>query len=178
MPTGEFLTAAISCLLPIMAKRRTPKAIYRQPANVAVAGFVGTPPMNLLPACLEKGGKGEAVVRLGGQVFALAAEWNDPLMKHLGPVIFGIRPEDLFLPNHFGQQRQSIDLEVRVETVEALGAETVFIFKIEGMEKSIFMKADRFAHAAKGDCLLVKIDLSAVSLFDPHTSRVISTLEK
>lgn len=153
-----------------------PMEVYRKPVDTFVAGFLGSPPMNLLPAALEKGEKGEVVVRLGGQVFALPLEWNRPLEEHLGPVIFGIRPEDLFLPNHSGQERRSADLDVRVETVEALGAETVFIFKIDGLEKCIFMKADRFARAAKGDYLPVKIDLSAARLFDPRTARVIPTL--
>lgn len=161
----------------ILVQIGPPMEVYRKPVDTFVAGFLGSPPMNLLPAILGKGEGDQVVIRLGGKAFPLPREWKLRLAGRMGEVIFGIRPEDLFLPGHSGQGRESVGIKVRVETVEALGAETVFIFKIDGLEKSIFMKADRFARAAKGDHLQVNLDLSATRLFDPCTSRVIPTLE-
>ena len=60
-----------------------------------------------------------------------------------------------------------------MEAVEALGAETVFIFRLDGLDKPVYMKADRFAAARRGDRITVVADLSAARLFDPETTRVI-----
>ena len=60
-----------------------------------------------------------------------------------------------------------------MEGVEALGAETVFIFRLEGLEKPLYMKADRFAAARRGDRISVVADLAAARLFDPETTHVI-----
>ena len=64
---------------------------------------------------------------------------------------------------------------MEVSGVEALGAETVLIFKIEGLDQTLFVKADRFAKARRGDRVRVKADLSAVRLFDPHSQQVINS---
>jgi hypothetical protein len=76
-------------------------------------------------------------------------------------------------------QRQSqsaaglAEFDLAVSGVEALGAETVIIFKLPGLDQTIFVKADRFARARRGDQIRVWADLSAARLFDPHSKRVI-----
>jgi len=45
--------------------------------------------------------------------------------------------------------------------------------KISGLDQAIFVMADRFARARRGDRIRVKADLSAARLFDPHSKRVI-----
>ena len=69
-----------------------PMDVYRFPANTFVAGFLGSPPMNLLPADL-----GPTDIRLGDQTIPFPAVWAPHLENRPGAaVIFGIRPEDLF----------------------------------------------------------------------------------
>src|SRR3546814_19127984 len=65
----------------------TPKGIYLQPANVAVAAFIGTPPMNLLPARLESGS-----VAVAGATLPVAHD-------HAAArgVILGVRPGALVI---------------------------------------------------------------------------------
>jgi len=58
--------------------------------------------------------------------------------------------------------------------VEALGAETVLIFEMEGLDSTIFVKADRFAKVDRGDRMRVNADLSAARLFDPQSKQVIT----
>jgi multiple sugar transport system ATP-binding protein len=146
-----------------------PMDVYRSPANTFVAGFLGSPPMNLLPARLEP----DASIRIGGQSIAVPEKWVHGLNDRQGGIIFGIRPEDLFLADHAPPATTAGRFDASVEAVEALGAETIFIFKISGLEKTVFMKADRFAAARRGDRISVVADLDAVRLFDPQTTRVI-----
>ena len=146
-----------------------PMDVYRFPANTFVAGFLGSPPMNLLPADL-----GPTDIRLGNQIIPFPAVWAPHLENRPGAaVIFGIRPEDLFPADRNAPSRACARLEATVEAVEALGAETVFIFKLNGLDKPVYMKADRFAAARRGDRITVVADLSAARLFDPETTRVI-----
>jgi multiple sugar transport system ATP-binding protein len=146
-----------------------PMDVYRSPANTFVAGFLGSPPMNLLPGVVETDAIG-----LGDQAVPLPAAWAVRLKERPGAaIVFGIRPEDLFPADMAPPSRMCVRLDATVEAVEALGAETVFIFKLDGVGKPVYMKADRFAAARRGDRMAVVADLSAARLFDPDTTRVI-----
>jgi multiple sugar transport system ATP-binding protein len=150
-----------------------PMEVYRRPANTFVAGFLGSPPMNLLPANLEPGNTSRTLLGIGTQTIDIPPEWDNLLEGRAGEVIFGIRPEDLFLPGQAQSGNAVAELDMQVSGVEALGAETVLIFKITGLDQTIFVKADRFAKAGRGDRIRVKADLSAARLFDPHSKQVI-----
>jgi len=151
-----------------------PMEVYRRPANTFVAGFLGSPPMNLLPASLERAAA-RRLLRIGTQAISVPTEWEALLAGRSQEVVFGIRPEDLFLPGQVQNSATIADLDMEVSGVEALGAETVLIFKIEGLDQTLFVKADRFAKARRGDRVRVKADLSAVRLFDPHSQQVINS---
>ena len=75
----------------------TPTNVYDRPVNLFVAGFMGSPPMNLARATIARD-DGDTVVRLGGETIPLQAEWakERKLDEWVGrSVIVGIRPEDL-----------------------------------------------------------------------------------
>jgi ABC-type sugar transport system ATPase subunit len=86
----------------------TPQEVYDNPANVFVAGFIGSPPMNLL-----RGGAREGVISAGDFTLSRAGVPD-------GPVIVGLRPEAL-RPASNGLP----SLEFRVDVVEPLGDEVV-----------------------------------------------------
>ena len=151
-----------------------PMEVYRRPANTFVAGFLGSPPMNLLPANLEPDNTKRPLLGIGTQTINVPPEWDNLLKGRSGEVIFGIRPEDLFLPGQAQSGNTVAELDMEVSGVEALGAETVLIFKVSGLDQSIFVKADRFAKAHRGDRIRVKADLAAARLFDPHSKQVIA----
>jgi multiple sugar transport system ATP-binding protein len=146
-----------------------PMDVYRSPGNTFVAGFLGSPPMNLLPASLQPGG----ALRIGSQSVALPEAWRSKLGNRQGAVVFGIRPEDLSPAGHAPPAKSAAGLEATVEAVEALGAETVFIFKPDGLDNAVFMKADRYAAARRGDRIRVAVALDAARLFDPDSTQVI-----
>jgi multiple sugar transport system ATP-binding protein len=154
-----------------------PMEVYRRPANTFVAGFLGSPPMNLLPADLERSAQGRLSLRIGRQTVSVPREWN-ALMEGPSKVVFGIRPEDLFLQARTQGSESFAELELEVSGVEALGAETVIIFNLPGLDQTIFVKADRFARAGRGDRLRVWADLSAALLFDPQNKLKIECIER
>ena len=155
-----------------------PMEVYRKPANTFVAAFLGSPPMNLIPAKLDRGESERPRLRLGDQLITLPKSWDASLGGHKGDVIFGIRPEDLFLPGSEVPGTNIAQVDVDVNAVEPLGAETVFIFNLEGIEEKIRARADRFAEARRGDRVKLMLNLGAARLFDPGTTKVIPGDEK
>ncbi|NVM79659.1 multiple sugar transport system ATP-binding protein [Duganella sp. SG902] len=101
-----------------------PMHLYDQPANVFVAGFIGSPKMNLLPGTLTAGGQ----VRIGGVELA----WRGPAEAAAGGVTVGIRPEHL-VPDANGA------IPGQVLLVERLGAESYVHLAVAGLERPLMV---------------------------------------
>jgi ABC-type sugar transport system ATPase subunit len=109
----------------------TPQRLYDRPANLFVAGFIGTPPMNLLEAKVSVNG-GNPTITLGGTEIQVPDETlrTYPGLKehNRDTVVVGIRARDLYPAN----EREDLPkLNARVELVEALGGGTIAYFWID-----------------------------------------------
>ena len=106
-----------------------PQVLYDRPANIFVAGFIGSPAMNLFEGTLSADLRR---VILGSQSIALPHSVIDlrPGLKRLAErtIVVGIRPEDL--PAATGEDDQAV-LKGDVELVEALGAEILVHFRTD-----------------------------------------------
>jgi multiple sugar transport system ATP-binding protein len=108
----------------------TPQNLYDRPANLFVAGFIGTPPMNLLEADVVKDNGGVALA-LGPQRLPLSdttlARYPG-IRGHSGRAVLGIRSDDLSL----ARSRPDLpSLAARVQLVEALGSQSMGYFRID-----------------------------------------------
>src|SRR5262249_28081948 len=111
-----------------------PQTLYDQPANAFVAGFIGSPAMNLVRARLT-GSDGAATVELGEIVLPLPRSVlarRPGVAAYVGrEVIVGIRPEDIedasLVPSANGSS-----LPVRVTLAESLGSEVIAHFPLAG----------------------------------------------
>ena len=106
-----------------------PQELYDQPANVFVAGFIGSPKMNLFHSILARDDNGGASLQFGPKKLALSTETmaNWPGLRNVpdGPITVGLRPESFrYTPN--ADPDQSLDVEASV--VEMLGNETLVHF--------------------------------------------------
>ncbi len=109
----------------------TPDELYHSPANLFVAGFIGSPAMNFFPATLTDVG-----VRLPFGDITLIDEVHEMLARHPKPanVIVGVRPENLedaALIDTYARIR-ALTFEVTVDLVESLGADKYLHFRTEG----------------------------------------------
>jgi multiple sugar transport system ATP-binding protein len=151
-----------------------PMEVYRNPADTFVAGFLASPPMNLLAARIEGGasGSGLAVV-CGGLRLPLAeapdgpqGAWRDRL------VILGIRPEDI-RDARSGAAGFAVDL--RVVAVEALGPEVILVGSLPSPDApEIAARMGRDFSAPIGSSQRMVIDPHAIHLFDPETTKSIA----
>jgi len=102
----------------------TPREIYQRPTNTFVAGFIGSPPMNLVPAELTVS-KTSRFYHQGGRTWSVPAPgiWS----RLAGPYTLGVRPEDIRLAGpDLATIRGVVDL------VEDLGCEAVVTVASEG----------------------------------------------
>jgi multiple sugar transport system ATP-binding protein len=103
-----------------------PERLYRNPANVFVAGFIGSPPMNLLQGSLSNGS-----LRLGDHSLTLPPQITQSLKGRSGRVVVGVRPED-FLATPDGMSAPEA-LPGQIEITEQLGPETLVHFDVPGL---------------------------------------------
>jgi multiple sugar transport system ATP-binding protein len=109
----------------------TPQRLYDEPANLFVAGFIGTPPMNLLEATLQAE-NGAVSVNIGGQELPLT---DQTLSRYPGArgetgrqVVVGMRSDDL----HVASARPDLpSISAHLELLEALGSETMAYFHVD-----------------------------------------------
>jgi multiple sugar transport system ATP-binding protein len=132
----------------------TPRKLYDRPLNVFVAGFIGSPAMNLVQLEIVEGG-----VKFGDAVLPIS---QDILSKATGSrVTVGIRPEKLTVSEH--------GLEVEVDVVEELGSDG-FLYgraQLDGAEQNVVIRVHAIDHPMAGDKIhLTATDAEAVHLFD------------
>ncbi len=110
-----------------------PDEVYDRPDNLFVAGFIGSPPMNLAQATIESR-DGTLAVQLGETAIPVPDEvaraqrleqWRDR------KVIVGIRPEDLHGPGEDGRATASAVLPAAIDRVEALGPSLLVHFPVD-----------------------------------------------
>ena len=110
-----------------------PQELYERPANLFVASFIGSPPMNLYEGAVSGPADG-LVLSLGSQRLALPAELGQSrpgLVAGEGrKVVIGIRPEDLTVAGGASADRETT-LAAHVELVEALGNESLVHFSTD-----------------------------------------------
>jgi multiple sugar transport system ATP-binding protein len=152
-----------------------PQKIYDRPANMFVAGFMGSPAMNFIPAELA-GDADQPVVRIklaDGTQATLPLPRHDLATAPRKDVVLGVRPEHLF--------RYDPDLRVRkpgiatlsapVVLVEPTGAETMVMLRFGELE--VVGRFDPDGAPRMGETLTLGIDMAHAHLFDPQTQTLI-----
>ena len=148
----------------------TPGEIYNDPANLFVADFMGSPPMNLIPVTIETGGA-EASLRIeraGGVPATLPAGGVDGLDGHAGgDAILGIRPEAITEVPAEGVAGDAAVVECQIEVVEPAGADTYVVTHLGGRE--VVARTSPDAAIRAGETVPLAFRLDKAVFFDPST---------
>jgi multiple sugar transport system ATP-binding protein len=156
-----------------------PQAVYDRPANIFVAGFMGSPSMNFIPGELTKlDGRPAVRIALGqGETAALPLPQTPASVPTNGKVVLGVRPEHLFRydPSLKAQKAGLAMLTAPVEVVEPTGAETHAVLKVG--EQEIVGRFDPDGAPRLGELLPLGIDMSHACLFDPETQALIPQVD-
>ena len=133
-----------------------PLELYDAPANRFVAGFIGAPAMNFIPAVIEAAEGREPRVRFG-PVSLPAGSLRDAAP---GPVTFGVRPEHLAVVS-----AAEADFLGRVEIVEKLGAESLVYLQTDFSADPITIRISPERRVRPGDDLQIRVEQKRFHLF-------------
>jgi multiple sugar transport system ATP-binding protein len=144
----------------------TPREVYEHPANVFVAGFIGSPPMNLFPTTVRAGERGAMEFSIGDQWLPLPS--NDRATDRLRglagrPLTVGFRPEDA----RIAESAEEASIVAVVEHVESLGHETLVAMRVgkgDGAPRFI-VRLPAMVGLAKGQEARLEIDTVATHWF-------------
>jgi len=139
----------------------TPLAVYRAPRNTFVAGFIGSPPMNLIEG--EIASDGGTHFRGGGGALTIALS----SAVRPGPVILGVRPEDVH-----PDPAPGAELRLRVDLVEPLGQELLVYASAGGQDLTVRLPPSAAAQA--GQEISLGVDPARLHFFDARTRERIS----
>ena len=145
----------------------TPQMLYTNPANIFVAGFIGSPAMNFFDGTLIA--EGEALtVDAGAISIKIDPAHAAAFRSHAGKeVILGIRPEDIHDSRYQPAGISPWELEANVDVVEQMGNEVVVYLNEKGA--SFISRMDPRCDAEVGDRLNIAVNIDNIHLFDPST---------
>ncbi len=137
-----------------------PIDLYERPDNLFVAGFIGTPSMNLIDAKVVKSDTGLLAVLQGGQTLPLNAELS---LYENQPIVVGMRPE------HFSTDAGGIVISGATTLIEPTGAQTHITFDLAGKSATAVLEGGVALEV--GQPLSVTIDPAKIHVFDKETGR-------
>jgi len=155
----------------IVQQLDTPYNVYENPANLFVAGFIGSPAMNFIPCVVERH---EGVLALvletvaGGRFWVTTQRWQETLADRLDQqVILGLRPEHITdqLHGHNGNNLLH-KLACKVEVVEPTGPDTLVYVQLNQTEVTCRVRPQEAR--SPGQIMDLGLDLSSAILFDPQ----------
>ena len=149
----------------------TPHELYHQPKTRFVAGFIGSPAMNFIPARVINGG-GNLKVRLSDELTLPVPESRTARYKAYldKEVVFGLRPEDI-IENRGELPPGAAGFDVQLDVVEPLGMETMVYFVVEGIE--VCGRVNPAAAGSAGETMRLVADMNHMHLIDPANDQVI-----
>ena len=166
----------------LLQQLATPRELYENPGNLFVAGFIGSPPMNFLPATVE----GNSVKLPFGSVEIPADKAEKA--RDRGLLIAGIRPEHFEDASVVESTKQGSTFRTKIDVVEWLGSEAFAYIPFEAppevqeqlaqLEKDLdgeslrtqlVISLDGTSKVAAGDEAEIWVDTSKMHLFDPAT---------
>ncbi|SOE61874.1 carbohydrate ABC transporter ATP-binding protein, CUT1 family [Burkholderia sp. D7] len=145
-----------------VAQCGSPLELYHYPSNLFVAGFIGSPKMNFLPAVVVEGRADRARVRLTtGELIDVLVDAS--ALKAGVPVTVGVRPEHA----EPGTASQHIVREVQWQ--ERLGESTYLYLDSGVVNQPLVVKAPGHTHATPGQRIALTLPAAALHLFDNET---------
>ncbi|TIS42510.1 ABC transporter ATP-binding protein [Mesorhizobium sp.] len=174
----EAMTLATKVVVMRQAKVQqigSPQEIYDRPQNLYVAGFIGSPPMNLIPGTLRRNGADAAVeVLLGGSetVTVPLGRRDIPSDQHDGRnVILGARPETIMETGVQFSDAAPFNFTARIDVVEPTGSDNLAIFNAGGIDVIARLRP---GSGAAGQPASLSLDTRRALIFDPKSERLVA----
>ena len=156
----------------VIEQQGAPLDLFERPASRFVAGFLGSPKMNFLPAVLARSAAGDAI-RIGGQEadLQLPAGRVGNAVGDGAPVILGLRPEHICRASGAVPPLGSVRLNTTIELLQPTGSRSYATFRLGGQP----VVAELQAHdvSRPGEAISMDVNLRRAAIFDAATERAI-----
>jgi multiple sugar transport system ATP-binding protein len=156
----------------VIMQTADPLTLYRSPDNIFVAGFIGSPPMNLLTGAIERRETALVFVEAaesGALVIPLTGRFEKLAEKYLNrKIVFGIRPEHLA---NTGNDAAHLPITFTVEIAEPMGAESIIYLKAGSRHLIARIFGEHFPQP--GESMQLYLNLEKAHLFDAETGNAI-----
>lgn len=153
----------------VIQQADTPQNLYDYPCNLFVAGFIGSPQMNFVPAVIEEK-NGAFYVKCLGSSIALPAEkaGADKLSAYVGKeVTMGLRPEDLHAKELRADAGSDNMIQASIDIVELMGSEIYVYLECDG--RKLIARTPSSFRGRAGEPASFVIDVNKIHLFDRET---------
>ncbi len=141
----------------------SPEEVYHAPRTLFVAGFIGSPTMNLLPARSN----GNSTLSVAGQTLNVASRFTPPDEDR--DLVFGIRPEDITLS---AEDASGSEIEGLIDVVEALGPDTLVFVNVG--EQHLIARVNPDIHPVTGQPVRLNFNIEKSHLFDARSGEALS----
>lgn len=149
----------------------TPQKLYNEPANMFVAGFIGSPQMNFIDAAVIKN-ESNIKINFSGHELEIPKEKQKTLENYIGKeIILGIRPEHILSEDDAESKKGCCILDVTADIAEMTGSETNVYFRLG--EKIHIARIKPENRISGGDSVKLYINPNSVHFFDRDTTEVI-----
>jgi multiple sugar transport system ATP-binding protein len=149
----------------------TPQELYDRPRNLFVAGFIGSPAMNVFDGTVVQD-EGGLAIDTGSFKLPVAKEKEAQLSPNLGKkVVLGIRPENIHAIDFTPMGIRGHKLEAEVEVTESLGNELILHLSQDG--KQFLARVDPRTDVRPGQTTQVAMDIDRLHTFDPESGESI-----
>ncbi len=153
----------------------SPQALYDEPCNMYVAGFIGSPQMNFIPCALKTEGDG-VLASTGGCEAWFSAEKAATLRTAATEgrqAVLGVRPENMKLADADTEVAKGVlRLRSTVRVYEMLGAEALLYFDLG--DDRLCAKVPSHSPARMGDAVCLDVDLACAHVFDARTQQALA----
>ncbi len=150
----------------------TPQNLYNAPGNLFVAGFIGSPQMNMVDAKVDVQGS-DVFLKVGATSIKLPAAKAEKVKAYNGKtVIMGIRPEDMSDDADKVAAAGEAAIDAKIEVYELLGAEVFLYFTVEGA--NFTARVNPRTTTRTGDNVKFAVDIEKIHVFDKETELTIT----
>jgi multiple sugar transport system ATP-binding protein len=153
----------------VIEQQGSPLELFERPATRFVAGFLGSPKMNFLPARLVDSPAGAAVRLTDGVELALPGRARPGGAEQ--EVVLGLRPEHMARARDGAAAAGHVRVQTTVELIQPTGSRTYVTFPLGGV--SVMAEVEAHEVRRPGEPLAVDLDMNRAVLIDPRSNRVL-----
>ncbi len=151
----------------ILQQLDTPQNLYDDPANMFVAGFIGSPAMNFFDAAVT-GSRDDLWLDAGSFKLPVPEARREKLAGYAGKsVVFGVRPEDVHDRDYVPGALNGAAVPAQVDVIEPMGSE-IYLYLLSG-KHSYIARVDPRSQARPGNSVSVMMNLDHLHVFDKET---------